>query len=209
MLISKSKRFIFVHVAKNAGTSITRCLRPFAETKLGSIIRFHPITRRTLGSFVTSQPYRTHIRADEIEAKLGPRAFRSYFSFAIVRNPWDRHVSFYHYKLKKTKSSTHEMYKAFGSFDNYIRWACEHKPMGQVGFVCSKDNKQIVSFVGRYENLDDDFRKICQEIGIPPQELPKLNASVPHAYREFYTDETRELVRKANAPDIAMFGYDF
>lgn len=209
MLVSHSRRFIFVHLPKNAGTSVTRCLQPFAETRLEALVQRHPLARRVLGSLITCEPYRTHIRAREIRENLGPQRFDSYFSFAIVRNPWDRHVSFYNYKLKKTASSAHAMYRSFGSFESYVTWACVNKPMRQKPFVCAKDGEQVVNFIARFENLDEDFRRICGAIGIAPRRLPKLNSSSSHSYRDYYTDATRELVRKACAADIELFGYDF
>jgi hypothetical protein len=43
----------------------------------------------------SSQSYPGHITASELINEIGVNVFESYFSFAIVRNPWDCQVSLY------------------------------------------------------------------------------------------------------------------
>jgi hypothetical protein len=80
----------------------------------------------------------------------------------------------------------------------------------QTDFVCSPSGELLVDYVGKYESLATDFRTICERIGIEPS-LPHLNepSSAPRPYQEHYTPETVELVRRAFAPDIERFGYEF
>ena len=54
----------------------------------------------------------------------------------------------------------------------------------------------------------EEFKKICTTIGIRA-ELPHLNISNKTNYRKFYTDKTRELVRKSYKTDIELFEYEF
>lgn len=185
MLISDTRKFIFIHIYKNAGTSIINALAPFA----------------------TSQ-FPAHMKAPEIINAIGREAFDSYFSFAIVRNPWDWQVSLYNYMLKNPIHRQHELVKALGRFDKYIRWRCEEEVRFQKDFIYSSDNQLLVDFVGRFELLDADFQSICSRVGISTS-LPKLNVSNENPYQEYYTDETRELVRRTFDADITLFGYDF
>lgn len=74
-------------------------------------------------------------------------------------------------------------------------------------------NQPAVDFVGYYENLAADFKIVQQKIyGNSQRTLPYLN--VTHAgekrdYRNYYDDETRNIVAEVYAADILMFGYDF
>ena len=206
MLISKRHRFIFVHVYKNAGISITQALLPFATKPWQKRIR--AISRRFGLSPFNPQPFTTHASASDIIAAIGKENFKRYFSFAIVRNPWDWQASLYTYMLKTTDHHQHELVKSFSGFDEYIAWRCRKEVRYQKDFLFSKAGEQLVDFIGRYERLEADFRTICSHIGISTT-LPRLNVSRTKPYREYYTEETIELVRKTFEPDIRLFNYDF
>lgn len=207
MLISKKHQFIFIHIYKNAGTSVTNALRPFAASQWKNQIsrilnRFHISTQ------FGPQPFPDHSTASDIINIMGKDNFNSYFSFAIVRNPWDWQVSLYKYMLKNTAHHQHELAKGFGNFDEYIRWRCAEEVRFQKDFIYSEDGELLVNYVGRFETIDDDFEKICSHIGISAS-LPKLNVSNSKPYQDYYNKETEELVRKTFHTDITLFGYDF
>lgn len=209
MLISEKHRFIFIHIYKNAGTSITAALLPFATNiwlyRANSILRKYGIS---IPHYVDPHPYEGHITASELISRIGQSTFRTYFSFAIVRNPWDWQVSFYTFMLRNTHHHQHELTKNFRNFDEYIKWRCTEELRYQKDFVFSPDGTKLVDFIGRYEQLEDDFRSICSRIGISTH-LPRLNVSKMKPYRDYYNKETIELVQRTFAPDIELFGYSF
>lgn len=251
MLLSHRHRFLFVHIYKNAGISITTALMPFAATpgqlrvdrllnRLGLSYLYPRVIRKqsSVGDWVSNgmnnvferltfldshpQPvHDPHVTASEIIAKIGRETFDSCFSFGIVRNPWDWQVSLYRFALEtvvdlppvmaylRGLGSERRTYVPLGSFDEYIRWRCNQDVHLQKEFLFSEDGEQLVSFVGRYESLDADFRTICERIGIDAT-LPRMNESSRQMpYQEYYTPETIELVRRAFAPDVEQFGYEY
>ena len=208
MLISEKHNFIFIHIYKNAGTSITNILEPFVLGKWQGKVH-KALNKLSIPSpFFDPHPFHGHIKASEIIDSLGRDKFDSFFSFAIVRNPWDWQVSFYNYMLKQKDHHQHELVKELGSFDGYIKWRCENEVRYQKDFIYSKNNELLVNFVGRYESLDVDFSRICSRIGISAS-LPKLNVSNTKPYQSYYTEKTKDLVRQAFEPDIKTFDYDF
>ena len=80
----------------------------------------------------------------------------------------------------------------------------------QSDYLIDLHGKVLVDFIGRFESLEADFNTICQRIGVAPPKLEhKRQAKDRGGYQKYYTDETRELVARHFAADIAMFGYSF
>ena len=206
MLISRKYAFIFIHIYKNAGTSITQALLPFAVNEWEQ--KAHIILKKIGISYFDQQPYDDHLTASELVSRIGKSFFDKYFSFAIVRNPWDWQVSLYTYMLKNTKHYQHELITGFNGFDEYIEWRCTQEVGYQRDFVYSEDGELLVDFVGRFEHLEDDFQHICSQIGISTS-LPKSNVSNTKPYQDFYNEKTKELVKLTFEPDISTFNYEF
>lgn len=208
MLISKKRNFIFIHIYKTAGTSITSALMPFTQGTGRRIVNRVLKKINFPSLFFDPQPYEGHIKAFEIIEAMGSDAFNSFFSFAFVRNPWDWNVSLYNFILKEKNHPQHDFVKKFGDFGEYIEWRCENWVTCQKEFICSKHNELLVDFVGKYENINADFKKICSHIGISAS-LPILNVSKTQPYQQYYTKKTSELVRQTFESDIELFEYDF
>lgn len=213
MLISRKHNFIFIHIYKNAGTSIQNALLPFVANRYEKIINqmlrsFDKDGNRFLSLYLPRAHHPVHFGASELIHEIGRDAFDSYFSFAIVRNPWDWQVSLFKYMLREPRHFQHGLIKELGSFDKYIEWRCAKDVRFQKDFVCSKDGDLLVDFVGRYENLNTDFEKICSRIGISAI-LPKFNISNTASYQQYYNKKTIDLVRRAFALDIQFFNYEY
>lgn len=76
--------------------------------------------------------------------------------------------------------------------------------------ITDRTGKLIVDFVGHFEALEADFEHVCRSCD--------LQATLPHRrnprkvkatdYRQYYTEETWEIVRQRFAEDVNLFGYD-
>lgn len=61
----------------------------------------------------------------------------------------------------------------------------------------------------RFETLQRDWDLLCKRIGKPLTELPHLNATQRRSYREYFTQEARDLFEQHFGPDIQKLNYLF
>jgi len=208
MIYSKDPGFCFVHVYKVAGQSVKLALRRQQLHLVPGPLRTPAAKVVELPFAYAFRPLDAHATAHEIRQWLGPDEWNRIFTFTFVRNPWDWQVSLYHFIQNNKLNYQCELVSSM-TFDEYIRWRVVEDKHLQSSFVVDKQGNQIVDFIGRFENISDDFRFICQRIGWDHLELPHENVSKHAGYRSYYTDETAALVAEHFAEDIARFGYSF
>ncbi|MGV7222633.1 MAG: sulfotransferase family protein [Nitrospinales bacterium] len=158
---------------------------------------------------------------------------KEYFTFAFVRNPWDRLVSFYRDKITGVYSTDGvNFYKQY--YGAQFRHGMTFKELATLictipdciselhfrSQYCSlvHNGKLLPNFLGRYENLQEDFDTICETTGLSLKlphmfnDTPKDELKTPWEktdYRTFYTKDLAELVGKRFSKDIDYFGYKF
>lgn len=217
MLISHDRKFIFFHVAKVAGLSIREALSPYTvepdKFKIRRPIKMIDGKVNPLYSIWESTVI--HATALSTQKELGDLTFNAYFKFAFVRNPWDWQVSMYHFILKETAHAHHQRVKALSGFPEYVKWMINEKKPFEKGatryqkdMLCNKAGEVIVDFVGRFENLADDFAYISDCLGLDSS-IPFLNQSKHKSYQSYYDSETYDLIAEHFKDDIALLGYDF
>ena len=207
MIVSYRKKFLFVHIYKTAGTSITDslaryCYRP-GSTRPSNWMAF----LSTDWKKIHRTPIKKHATALEIRDALDRGIFDSFFKFSFVRNPWDWQVSLYHFILDRPHNPGHEATKAMGSFRNFVL-SREGSEFTQTSCLVDESGNLLVDFVGRFEKLEEDFQAVCHRIGISVG-LPHINKMDRTDYRDYYDEETRELTARLYAEDIERFGYSF
>jgi hypothetical protein len=212
MLISREKKFLFIHIQKTGGSSLRRVLRD-AIPDLSAILG-------------------THDSAFQARQFLGAAEYDRYFTAAFVRNPWDRLVSWYTMivQAQARMPSWRKLLKLDGgilwqyvransnSFEEFIRRCTEEIEdrdgrksfaRNQVEYLTDHQGRYIVDFVGCYENLHLDSQRLFARLGIEGVMLPHVNASSHRHYSAYYSDDLAEVVRQRYVRDIEAFGYEF
>jgi len=200
-MISLQKRFLFVHIPKTAGNSIQSVLRDYSEDQLIALRKEQDGIER-FGLRSTKYKIKKHSTLNEYHRALGEEQFRDLYKFTCVRNPWDRMVSYYFTPTQNpetwNKKKFREIISKAVSLADYLRLDNgEGDPFANVDCIM------------RFENLADEFRAVCDTIGIPPPALPRYNRSSRDHYSKYYDDELRELVRARFAAEIERFNYRF
>lgn len=209
MVISHSKKFLFVHNYKVGGTSMRRSLRRFdVKSWLKSPFADKWLMLTGKAPKVFSYNYPTHDTAAELKAKLPEDIFQDYYKFGFVRNPWDWQVSLYTFMVKNTKHYQHELIKSMKDFDEYIHWRIENEVRLQKRFFYDEQGNCLVDYIGKIEELEKGLEHVGKELGVSLK-MHHLNASRDNnKYKKFYTQKTLDMVTKAYAEDIETFGYE-
>lgn len=198
MLISHQHRFIFIHVHKSAGNSISAALEQYCE---GTSHELH------------DAGFPLHASAALICKLVGSSIWDSYFKFAIERNPWDKVLSSYYYQMENWERFRKWYRHPCPTFEQWMYpFRFWRKSLAPSFPMYSIRGCPAVDFVGRYESLEQDFAFICESIGLPQIRLPMMNRSAlrpTSAYREAYTRRTRRRVADTFYREIEHFGYAF
>lgn len=207
MLISNSHRFIFVHIPKCAGSAVKHALTDFA----------------------VNASWTYHATASEIRSILANRAvppldeswptWTEYKTFTFVRNPFEWLVSLYFWLTEQPEHDMSQFAQGIG-FDGFLEFLQQpslhtfrHGSQAayrrlQKDYIVDERGVPLVSFVGRYERIDQDWRSLCHWLGIKG-DLVRTNESRHPPYRECYTDRTRKLAETMYEADLKYFGYRF
>jgi hypothetical protein len=191
-MICHRRKIIHLHVNKCAGKSIERALWGMH----GRTILAVSGKRRIVGSA-------DHRLPAEMITKIGKEKWDAYFKFGFVRNSWGRIVSMYHGRSQygnKPAATFEAFVKNLPSLD------CSLLESSQLNWVVYEG--EPIDFIGRFENLQEDWEKICQHIGEDIL-LPCINASAHKPYQDYYTPELRDIIRKRYQKEIDYFGFKF
>ena len=208
MFISDSHEFIFLHMRKSAGTSMREILSPLCIPRRKGKFA-HVKSRAMLEWNYQKYAFRTHAEISVAQQRMPKEIFNRYFKFVFVRNPWDRLVSEYEFLLRNTDHARHTRVKKLGGFRQFIEMQIPRRSAYQVNMLCDRRGVVLMDFVGKFENLHDDWQTICHRIGIPHQNLPLKNTTNHRRYQDYYDHESQQLVRKHWAREIDLFSYSF
>lgn len=209
MIVSHEHRFIFVHIFRTAGRSFTKVLKTRGLEE------------------IPGQTHRHHTAA-EIRNLVGAGVWNDYFTFAVIRNPWERLLSQYLYHLQtvrefkerhgnkptKVARRTQRRMRRFRDFDAFIDWFAtaeelnewtRHK-LTQTDFLFDGDGILLVDQVLRFENLNEEVASLEGNLGFGI-DLPHINYQPHRHFAEYYSDRSREIVAEVCRHEIETFGY--
>lgn len=216
MIVNNSRRFIFVHVPKTAGTSATRALSRFTtfrDLEIGG----SRYGEKLQDLYASRFDLRKHSTAREIREKAGPEVWRGFFVFAFSRDPYARAYSIWKF-LRRWKDGPHYGFAIARSFEDFI--ASEDVRKGEVDlakpqahWLCGRDGRLIngLDFVGRLECFEADLGFVLSTI----ERRPTKPETATHANASAGVDEWREALSPAAqaaiedvfAVDFDLFGY--
>jgi chondroitin 4-sulfotransferase 11 len=182
--------FVFIHINKNAGTSIGQAI---------------------------GLPKKQHLTVKEVIEIVGRPAWDgAAFRFSIVRNPWDKVVSHYNHRIKTNQTGLKDnpipfkewVAATYGPVKDARYYDQPKMFQPQVEWLRDSKGRIELDLIGRFEDLGGTYRQIADRLGVKA-ELPHLNKSERSDYRASYDDETAAVVGQWFAEDVSRFGYTF
>lgn len=213
MILSRKHRFIFIKTNKTGGTSIEIALSQFCGpndiiTRLAEkdeAFRLQLTGKSHQNNRGEGQVrFHPHMGISELKLGVGADIVDAYFKFCVVRNPWDRVVSFYYWRQAGRARAI--------PFSEFIRSPRMDKLRERGRDLYLDAGKPCMDCFVRYEALQEDFNAVLRRLGLGPVELPNAKSGIRPArdhYRQQYSRQDAEHIRRLFADEIEQFGYEF
>ena len=215
MLISHRKNFIFTKTSKTAGTSIESYFEKYCMPE-GEWEESHAreeyisdtgiIGYRGSDAALKKPTWVNHLSAQKIRELIGSSIWDKYFKFTVIRNPFDKLISAFHFQIRNSSLSAEKEIELFTDWIKNSNLIIDRDRYFISDEVC-------VDYFIRFEDLDAGVNHVCNKINVPfePWRIPEFKKGIRHhriKIKDYYTNETEDIVRKNFDWEFNKFGYD-
>lgn len=203
------RHLIFYRIPKNASTSLYHHLGDFNMIKKNEqLFKEKANFKLYRGLF---DP--THAKPYEVY-NIFRSQMKNFFSFCVVRNPWDRAISMYHFALKENLGKVYNIHEklSFEDFCNLLKdhqdnpyFIATHK---QVEWIQGDYGPEVIL---RFENLNIEFANMLKDYDIShiSPNIPHKNSTNHKIYTEYYNDKSKKIIANVFEKDIDTLKYTF
>ena len=216
MLISHRKRFIYTKTLKTAGTSVESYFEPYCMPEGAWQFSHHREQYVSPAGIIGyrgkergGSAWYNHMPAAEIKEKIGPEIWDAYYKFCVVRNPFDKLISSFHFSHLDPNGAMTDA-EQVRTFRSWIKAKALPRDANRwmIGSTVCMD------YLIRYEALETGLRQVCAALGIDfdPQAVPRLKSGFRNprlAMSDYYDDETRAIVSDLYAVELRVLDYSF
>ena len=213
MLISHRYKFIYLKARKVAGTSVESyleryCVDPKIEPTY--VMTHHTNYKSDKYGIIASRMHGkknntwfNHKTVPEIKSDLPKDIWDNYIKICNVRSPYDMMVSWYHYQTK-SKGVNKRAFKQFVSNKFTTPLLIRNKK------IWSDEGKYNFEYI-RFENIEEDLNLLMEKLNLPKYdvEVPFFKKSIRGNWREYYDNESKNIVYNMFKDEIEFFNYKF
>lgn len=214
MIISPGRNYIFVHIPKTGGTSLALALEGRAKKDdilIGDTPKARKRRKRVKGAPSAGRLWK-HSTLRDIDGLVDRAFIETAFVVTLVRNPWDRLVSYYHW-LRDQGFDHPAVHLAkttdFSTFLNDPQTRASIRAHPYASYVTAPGGAERCDLFIRLEAFEQDAQPLWQHLGFR-LDLPHFNASERRkAYQAYYSPPDSALVAEMCKADISRFNYTF
>ena len=221
-MISHEKKFVFVHIPRTGGNTLSRFLRPYCDEES---LEFSPFPGKEGNLHATIREYMV---------KHGTQILDKYTIFTIIRNPWERALSHHiHYSggefdrdnFRKYIFSPHENnFWPHSHFHFFVKSNTGKTPDGSLALPASypaqistegvkfMQERLFFPYFIKFENYANEISKLFNKLEIEHdiEDLKRKSNHTTHKhYSHYYLDDEIREIREVCGFDLQMFGYTF
>ena len=216
MIVSDSKRFLFIHIPKCAGNTVRNWLQQY-DTRSNFFWGIYAPFSNPQCTVDLS-----HITLPMLRRILGAETFDGYFKFAVIRDPYDRAYSSFLEALK--------FFPGYRRDDGFKRFLTERvaqadfeqlRPGGrklvhftpQNRYILDEDGRTVVGTLCRHDHLEEDLRGVAKKLGlIFPDQLESHAVKIApvvgqYKYMNHYDEDCIRIINQVYRRDFELFGF--
>ncbi|MEP2716223.1 sulfotransferase family 2 domain-containing protein [Pseudophaeobacter sp.] len=214
MILSRGRKYLFIHIPKTGGTALALALEARAmrdDMMLGDTPKAKKRRRRLQGVKTAGRLWKHSTLAD-LSGLVPEAEMRELFSFTLVRNPWDRAVSYYHWlRVQSFDHPAVHLSKSldFNAFILHLQVLRSFEQNQAPSYMRHADGTEQCQLYIRLEHFQSDAAPLFEHLGFS-LDLPLENASDRRRdWRGYYDGETQAAIAQACREEITRFEYSF
>jgi hypothetical protein len=206
MPVNHSLKIVFVHIPKTAGTSIEFALGMHSGiNEIGLVYQKH-IEQNNNTLFGMGLQ---HLTAYKIMKSLGEELYSSYYKFSVIRNPYDRLVSYVAWinaKWERKELLTREVFKEYIRMNFFLGFSRNRILIPQYNYLYY-NGKVLVDKILYFENIINDFSNLAQELNLEIN-LEKRMTSYHEDFLYYYGNKEKKIIKDYYKKDFRYFGFE-